>query len=342
MSTVSDDPRRLTQLAPDEDPHRVAALIRAAKAAPEDEMPRLRWRLRASLRQRAKSPRRFLRVALVVVGVFLTGGMVGAMVRPFWEHKPTGPTPALEPPAKSKPQPARKKSIRVPAESPEPVASMETDAVEDKLVAAPLANPRAPMRLARRAPVPSAPDLPPSPAATAVPAPPSPTAVEQAMLGDVLKALRSQHNPRAALALLDEHGKRFPDTALAPEAAMFRAEALLNLGRKAEALSALDGLSLASMPNGDERLVLRGELRAAAGRWREARADFDSSISTTASAGLAGKTHDLMERALWGRASVRSHLGDETGARADLTLYLRSFPSGRFAAQTAALLRGSP
>jgi tetratricopeptide (TPR) repeat protein len=174
------------------------------------------------------------------------------------------------------------------------------------------------------------------------PAPPSPIAVEQALLGDILKLLRTEHNPQAALALLDEHAKRFPDTVLAPEAGMFRAEALLGLGRKAEALSVLDGLPLASMPSRNERLVLRGELRSVAGRWQEARADFERPLSVLTAAGIDARSREVVERALWGRASARSHLGDEAGARADLALYLREFPSGRFATQAAALLRGTP
>ena len=122
---------------------------------------------------------------------------------------------------------------------------------------------------------------------------------------------------------------------------MFRAEALLGMGRKAEALSVLDGLPLASMPNRNQRLVLRGELRLVAGRWQEARADFEKPLSALSSL-VDGKSPDVVERALWGRASARSHLGDEAGARADLALYVRVFPAGRFTTQAAALLRGSP
>jgi tetratricopeptide (TPR) repeat protein len=175
-----------------------------------------------------------------------------------------------------------------------------------------------------------------------VPAPPSPIAVEQALLGDILKTLRKQHDPQAALGLLEDHSQRFPGTVLAPEAAMLRAEALLGLGRNAEALSELDRLSLGSMPNRDERFVLRGELRAAAERWREAREDFEMLLSAPTASGMDAKARDMKARALWGRASARSHLGDEAGTRADLTLYLRAFPSGRFASQAAALLQGSP
>ena len=126
---------------------------------------------------------------------------------------------------------------------------------------------------------------------------------------------------------------------------MLRAEALLGVGRNAEALSVMDRLALGALPNRNERLVLRGELRAAAGRWRDARADFDpvlAELSGAGSNGPARDARDVKERALWGRASARSHLGEEAGARADLTSYLRVFPTGRFAAQAAAALKGSP
>ena len=79
----------------------------------------------------------------------------------------------------------------------------------------------------------------------------------------------------SALAALDDYRVRFPNGGLAPEAAMLRAEALLQIGRKGDALAELDRLSLGEMPNSDERYLLRGELRAAAGRWREALGDFD-------------------------------------------------------------------
>ena len=75
--------------------------------------------------------------------------------------------------------------------------------------------------------------------------------------------------------------------------------------------------------------------------WREAREDFETPLSALAASEMDAKARDVKERALWGRASARSHLGDDLGARADLALYLRTFPSGRFATQAAALLQGS-
>jgi len=343
MTKATSEPRKLSQLAPDGNPHHVAALIRSAKDAPEEDLPRLRWRLRASLRHRAIRPRPLLRMVLIASGAFLTGGVVGAMVRPYWQPEPAGRTPTAEPPAKAKRLTVRKRIVRAPDEvNPLVPETAPIEASPLANVAAPLASHRAPVRLARRIAVVSSMPEPMSPAETpAPPAAPSAVAVEQAELSEIVKLLRTKHDPRASLALLDDYSRRFPQTVLAPEVAMLRVEALLALGEKAKALSVLDRLSLAMMPNRDERLVLRGELRAGAGRWREAQADFETPLSDLAFSGIDVKSRDVLERALWGRASARSRLGDEAGARADLASYLRTFPSGRFAGLAAALLEGA-
>jgi hypothetical protein len=347
MTKATSDSRRLSQLSTHEDPHHLAELFRSAKAAPEEDLPRLRWRLRTTLRQRAMRPRRLLRLSLITSVVFLTGGVVGAVVVPYWEHRSSVPvSPSAEPPTKAAPKPVKKRPMAAPTEptAVEAVAVPIEDAPVEE--GAPVASRRAPLRLAAQRLI-APPPLPelvevPAPVAPALEPPaPSPIAVEQALLGDVLKALRKQRDPRSALALLEDHARRFPGTVLAPEAAMLRAEALLGLGRPAEALSQLDGLALGSMPNQDDRFVLRGELRAAVGRWQSARNDFEMLLSPGLASGMDAKTRDVRERALWGRASARSHLGDDAGARADLAMYLQTFPSGRFATQAAALLQGS-
>lgn len=121
---------------------------------------------------------------------------------------------------------------------------------------------------------------------------------------------------------------------------MLRIEALLYLGRRDEALSALDRAPLASLPNRDEQLVVRGELRAADQRWRAAEQDFDEVLRERGLPAPSARVRDLQERALWGRAAARSRLGNQDGARADLQLYLRHFPAGRFAGPAASLLKG--
>jgi hypothetical protein len=169
---------------------------------------------------------------------------------------------------------------------------------------------------------------------------------EHALLTTALRRLRTEHDPVSALAALDDYRLRFPSGGLAPEAAMLRAEAFLQIGRKGDALDELDRLSLGQLPNSDERYVLRGELRAAVGRWREALRDFDIVLrghaEEEAETGAATdmKLRDRFERALWGRALARSRLGNDAGARADLHECLRRFPRGRFASEATRLLGG--
>jgi len=137
---------------------------------------------------------------------------------------------------------------------------------------------------------------------------------------------------------------RFPGGVLAPKAARLRTEALLLLGRKNAALDELDRPAADGMPSSDERRVLRGELRAAAGRRQEALEDFDAVVrghsADEAGPGsiAASRSRERLERALWGRASARSHLGDNAGARDDLRECLRRFPHGRFAGEAGRLL----
>jgi len=104
------------------------------------------------------------------------------------------------------------------------------------------------------------------------------------------------------------------------------------LGRRDEALTRLDGMSLDNTPRSAERHVVRGELRARAQRWREAAADFDQAMAS------GRGTPAWQERALWGRAVARTHAGDQAGARADVQLYLQRYPTGRFASEAARLL----
>jgi TolA-binding protein len=162
-------------------------------------------------------------------------------------------------------------------------------------------------------------------------------------LAAALRNLRSERRPDSALAALDDYLSRFPKGVLHPEAMRLRTEALLMLGRKHAALDELDRQSFDGTTGGEERRLLRGELRAAAGRWRAAFEDFDAVVRVRLAregASLAGETrlNERIERALWGRASARSHFGDDAGARTDLREYLRHFPQGRFASQATHLL----
>jgi|GEM_PF-745151 len=166
---------------------------------------------------------------------------------------------------------------------------------------------------------------------------------EQALLTKALRRLRVERDPESALAVLDEHRARFPGGVLAPEAARLRVEALWLTGRREAALAELDRDGSDVLPDRDERCVFRGELHARAGQWRLALTDFEAVLRSHppdqvgADGTPARRLRECIERALWGRASARSHSGDAAGARADLREYLQRFPRGHFAAEAARL-----
>ncbi|MBX7101487.1 MAG: hypothetical protein K1X89_27480, partial [Myxococcaceae bacterium] len=136
--------------------------------------------------------------------------------------------------------------------------------------------------------------------------------------------LRQAHQPAAALESLDALEARFPNGALADAARLARIEALLSLGRAADALALLDGAPGLSALKGQELLVLRGELRESAGRHVEALADFQAATRAPLAA--------VRERAVYGAAGALARLGRDEEARAALEAYLDDFPAGRFAA----------
>ncbi len=377
MRPCRQNPTRLAELPPENDPAGVALLIQSARQAPDEPLPLVKWRIRNSLRRRSEWNRRGLRLALVGALVFFAGSVVGAIAVPLLgsrlrsappEPAETHPssqavrhshrrvlTPAIPaPPADQPIVPAEPPAVPAPAMLPETrsVAALDTSA-KAKAASAPVApvvsvatmskvaalHPSTALKTTR-APLAEPAWLEPMPPAEASPPPPD----EHFLLTTAVRRLRTAHDPASALAALDDYRARFPGGVLAPEAAMLRAEALLQIGRKGDALAELDGLSLAQMPNSDEPHVLRGELRAAVGRWREALADFDVVLRGHAGAGADigtppdAKAHGRLERALWGRALARSRLGDDAGARADLRECLRLFPRGRFAPEAARLL----
>jgi hypothetical protein len=159
---------------------------------------------------------------------------------------------------------------------------------------------------------------------------------ESRLLADALTLLRQRREPARALRALDAYERRFPAGALAPEASAARIDALLELGRRGQALERLDALALdrlPPLPRAAELRVLRGELRAGGGSLAGAVSDF------TAALGMTGAPSSVIERALYGRGSSRARLGDTAGARADLQDYLRRFPRGHFAGPAGRALR---
>jgi hypothetical protein len=161
---------------------------------------------------------------------------------------------------------------------------------------------------------------------------PSRIAEESRLLTAALHLLRQQHDARSALSALDEYGKRFPNGTLSREATLARIDALLELDDRVHALAILDRTRLTELPRARELAVLRGELRGAAGRCGQAIADLGSALD--------GSGDALEERALWGRASCRSRLGDSAGARSDLGQIISRFPQGNFATKARQALRG--
>jgi tetratricopeptide (TPR) repeat protein len=154
-------------------------------------------------------------------------------------------------------------------------------------------------------------------------------------LSQALRRLRREHDAEGALVDLSQLGLAYPESRFALERISLEVEALLSLGRKDEALSRLDSLSLDQLPRGAERHVLRGELRALAQRWGEARDDFQHALALT-----SGQSA-WSERALWGRAMAHLQLHDRAAALDDLREYVARYPSGNHARESARLL-GTP
>jgi hypothetical protein len=454
-------PVRMVDLPAQDDPAKLAVLVRSAVQAPIEDVPLIRWRVRNTLRRQGEKRRRLLRVVLVGSVLFLTGGVVGAVMGPILVARGKSATPVqldtVAPPARAahkrfRTAPAALTPIedvfenvleetpRTPGQSalpaPLPASAEVMQSAEQRTPAArtapaaqsaagataaagrrAYASPTVAARQAAPSPSVAAPVVgpamawpslgeaalsPPSPAIQPAPAedtagkaiasaPPSesrqrtlhdssaapiayswapnrfatsptpvpssvPNAVarplaapeahaagsasEQALLTKAFRSLRSARDANTALAVLDEYLAHFPTGALAPEAARLRTEALLLLGRKQAALAELERGDPSAIPAGDERRLLRGELRAAAGRWRAAAEDFDAFVHSNALAGAPAdtKSSDRLERALWGHASACSHLGDDASARSVLQEYLRRFPHGRFATDAAHLL----
>lgn len=215
---------------------------------------------------------------------------------------------AQPPPAAPAPAPVSTPALAVPVVWPEP---------------APSAAPSLP------APAVVAPAAPkPAPAVIPTVAP-KPQQSDQALFGHALRKLRVDNDAAAALGSLREHAKAYPKSPFVGERAALEVEALLTLHRDREALGLLDGMALESLPRSGERLVVRGELRAAARRWPEAARDFEQALSRNSGAPA------WHERALWGRAVSRLRMGDREGGMADIEAYVDSYPKGRFAAEAA-------
>jgi len=118
-------------------------------------------------------------------------------------------------------------AVRTPASTPEVLAT-KPSSPESTPLAPPM--PEKPAPVAKAVGVSAAPPLTPIATASASPD----LNVELALLQDVHRALQANDGARA-LALLDEHARRFPDGALAEESEAARVFALRQVGRADEA-----------------------------------------------------------------------------------------------------------
>lgn len=161
---------------------------------------------------------------------------------------------------------------------------------------------------------------------------------ETALLAEALFDLRQLHDAREALSTLDRYAREFPHGVLEAEALRTRVEAVVQLGDLKTALALLDAKSARADALGDDLLLTRAELRAAAGRFGEAVSDF-TQVLDGAGGSLAT---DGDERALYGRAVCLGRVAQYERARADLVAYQKRFPQGRFAREVARLLAAEP
>jgi hypothetical protein len=135
-------------------------------------------------------------------------------------------------------------------------------------------------------------------------------------LGLAIRALRVEHSPKSALALLDRHSAELRH-AFAHETLLLRVEAMLALRQQSQVLELLDGTSLFEFAASQSLLVMRGQLRATANRCSEAIGDFDRVLAGAGSPS---------QQALLGRALCKKRMGDTAGSQSDMQRYRREFP----------------
>ena len=312
-ASANPDPERWTSRPPGEasaEDHFGTAFRAAAAVTALDQAP--------TVGARGRRPRRRRTGALPIALVVLTAGGGAVWATHGWlRARPPAPeVTSMQPPGRARVRRPR----AIAPKAPEPTA-----AVVAPLPPAPV-EPVAPPPRRAQIPAPPTRATPPAPALVPVPpespAPPS----ETALLAQAFRALRTDRDPGAALAALDEHARRFPRGHLKPESELARVEALVMLGRSADALAALDAVRSPRGAASRRPALMRAELRAELGRCQQALPDFDEALAGTAA-------DEIDERALRGRAACRERLGDLGGARADLDRHLRRHPTSPFAAE---------
>jgi hypothetical protein len=145
-------------------------------------------------------------------------------------------------------------------------------------------EPRPPVVKRIEPPPPPIVQVAPPPAVEApVPKPPAPRsdpsrlALESKRIKAAVDALRAG-DPSTALLEIAAYEQAHPKGILHREALLAKVSALAALHRESEALAILDALEIDAHPRSLELTVLRGELRARAGRCEDAAADFQAAL----------------------------------------------------------------
>jgi hypothetical protein len=308
--------------------------IRAATEPSQVELQRLVVRGRGV--SRGRTVHRVARVAIAIALIIAMGGAVGAALI-GWRYVAVTRSRSSSPASSEATASRRAGAVRrhraadlQMARPVEPAVSMAHEAP------VPLVPSEAPEPLAESepagAPVPSVPSLPSRAVAAAAPPPnarrmlgslavPSGEPSEAAALAEAFRQLQPGGDASAALRFLDAYARQFPEGTLGDEARIARADALITLGRRMEALRLLEEIEASGSTPTRQVRITRAELLVEVGRCASAMRDFDVVLSGTRRDGVAG-------RALYGRASCSLRAGDTAGARADLRRYVADFPDG--------------
>jgi hypothetical protein len=118
---------------------------------------------------------------------------------------------------------------------------------------------------------------------------------ESRAFAGIIESWRRQRDATMALGLLDAYERRHPAGVMRPEARVLRAEIYLAQGRPKAALSVLDAMALSGIPRARELQTVRGELRAKAGRCREARTDLVNVLKESRADDLAGRASRALD-----------------------------------------------
>jgi tetratricopeptide (TPR) repeat protein len=311
---------RETSMDPSALPARAADLVEAAQAAPALS-PSVLARVQANVAGGARRPSRLSRLPLglrlaTLAALLLASAATASGAMTLWRRYVALPAEEGAPAARHR---TRKEHAGSTAVAP----GADVAPIVEPL---PSVEPPAP-RVRRAAPAPGR----RGPIEAADPA------TEAKVLSDALAELRQAHDPRGALATLDEYARAYPRGVLSSEARSARLEALLALDDRRDALALLDERTAFAGRLGAEQLLTRAELRASVGRYADALGDFDRVLAPDVPASSSTDA----ERALYGRAVTLGHLGRDERARADLEAYQRRFPAGKHAAEVARLLAGS-